>query len=102
MGICYGGDILSMTYEDLTNRHPSVPLHLFLLSGHALFMKSIRLRPKPDVPASEAFFLASMASRLLCFLALALFLLLEFADVVEFAFGLSFAGDGLGTPAPKE
>lgn len=66
-------------------------------------MKSIRLRPKPDEAVSDDFFLASIASRPLCFLALALFLLLEFVDVVALAFSLtSICDDGFGTPVLKE
>ena len=65
-------------------------------------MKSIRLRAKLDVLASEDFFFASMASRPLCFLALALLLLLAFVESGAFTIGLSFAGDGLANPAPPD
>jgi hypothetical protein len=75
---------------------------LFFPAAHVFFMKSIRLRPKPDAPASDDIFLANIASRPLCFLALALFLLLEFVEGVAFAFSLAFVCDGLGTPVLKE
>jgi hypothetical protein len=65
-------------------------------------MKSIRLRPKPDALASEDFFLARIASKPLCFLALALFLLLAFVDTGAVAFGLAFARAVLVTPAPAD
>ena len=74
------------------------------LSGHqihAFFMKSIRLRPKPVVVASEDFFFASIASRPLCFLALALFLLLAFVESGAFTTGLAFTGDEFASLAPK-
>jgi hypothetical protein len=70
-------------------------------STHAFFMKSIRLRPKPDVLASEDFFFASIASKLLRFLDLALFLLLAFVESGAFAIWRDFVGDGLVTPGPK-
>jgi hypothetical protein len=61
------------------------------------FMKSIKSSPKPDVFASVvALCLAKIASNPLCFLALALFRLLEFVEdvVVVVVFGVDFTCKG--------
>lgn len=66
------------------------------------FMKSIRLRPKPDPLASDAFFFARMASRPLCFRALALFLLLAFVDSGVVGVELASVCDALVIFAPVD
>jgi len=54
-------------------------------------MKSIKSSPKPDERASEAFLFARIAARPPCLLAFALFLLLEFAEVVVLVVFPNFA-----------
>jgi len=89
--------------SDSGELHTSPVSHPFPSMSYAFFIKSIKSSPKPDALASEAFFLARIASRPLCFLVFALFLLLEFVEGATPVFGLaSFACDGVGTPVPKE
>jgi hypothetical protein len=89
--------------SDSGELHTSPVSHPFPSMSYTFFIKSIKSSPKPDALASEAFFLARIASRPLCFLVFALFLLLEFVEGAAPVFGLaSFACARVETPVPKE